>query len=79
MTDSYEFRIAGVISTELVASFAPSSVRTDPAETVFVRPIRDDAELFGVIARCEMLRLKLVGLRQLRSDAHSLDTIAQRG
>lgn len=67
MPDSYEFRIAGTVSSELLSTFSPSSVWTSSRETVFVRQIHDDGELFGVIARCETLRLRILGLRRVRS------------
>ncbi|MDN5763710.1 MAG: hypothetical protein L0H41_15515 [Microlunatus sp.] len=61
----YEFQIAGHLSNELLETFGPSRVLADRDDTVFVRPVADDAELFGLIGRCETLRLRLVGLRQV--------------
>ena len=67
MPDTYEFRISGQLSHDLLASFEPQMSSCEADETVFVRLIEDSGELFGVIARCELLGLRLVGLRQLRS------------
>jgi hypothetical protein len=65
LTDAYEFTIAGRLSEELLRTFEPTTSRLEDRETVFVRPIHDDGELFGVISRCEVLGLQLVGLRKL--------------
>ena len=67
MTIAYEFCIAGRLSHALLRSFAPISSRCEPDQTVFVRGVADDSELFGVIARCETLRLTLLGLRRIPS------------
>lgn len=65
MARSYEFRIAGRLSAELLASFEPSASRSGEGETVFVRAVVDDCELFGVISRCELYGLHLLEVRQL--------------
>lgn len=65
MSYAYEFRIAGSVSPDLLQTFTPDLAYRDADDTVFVRTVTDDSELFGVIARCEALRLRLVGLRQL--------------
>lgn len=67
MARAYEFRIAGSLSAELLASFEPSASRSDHGDTVFVRAVVDDSELFGMIGRCETYGLHLVGVHQLRS------------
>jgi hypothetical protein len=62
---AYEFRIAGRVSAELLSSFDATMSRREQGDTVFERQVRDDGELFGVIGRCELLRLHLIGLRKL--------------
>lgn len=69
MPDTYEFRIAGRLSADLLASFEPRESLDDPDDTVFIRLVEDSSELFGVISRCELLGLRLVGLRQLNGPA----------
>lgn len=69
MTDAYEFRIAGQLSADLLASFEPQEWRDEGGDTVFIRRVEDSSELFGVISRCELLGLRLVGLRQLGDPA----------
>lgn len=65
MARAYEFRIAGRLSAELLASFDPSASRSDDGDTVFVRAVVDDCELFGIIGRCEVYGLHLLGVQQL--------------
>ena len=64
-TETCEFRIAGRMSEELTRSFEPKAIRYEHGETVLLRDVGDDAELFGVISRCEALRLRLTSLRRL--------------
>jgi len=64
-TETCEFRIAGRMSEELTQSFEPKAIRYEHGETVLLRDVGDDAELFGVISRCEALRLRLTSLRRL--------------
>ncbi|MET1007495.1 MAG: hypothetical protein ABWX96_18235 [Propionibacteriaceae bacterium] len=73
MTDAYEFTIAGRLSPDLVSTFEPTTARSEHDETVFVRTVSDDAELFGVISRCEILGLHLVSLRKLTPDTPTAD------
>jgi hypothetical protein len=68
LTDAYEFTIAGRLSRDLLSTFEPTTARREGDDTVFVRAIRDDGELFGVISRCEVLGLHLISLRELTSD-----------
>lgn len=65
MSDAYEFRVAGRLSHDLMSTFEPTESRRERDETVFVCPVGDDGEFFGVIARCEALGLKLLSLRQV--------------
>jgi hypothetical protein len=65
LTETYEFRIAGRLSADLLRTFEPTEVDRDHGETVFIRTVLDAGELFGVISRCEALGLQLVGLRKL--------------
>lgn len=69
MTDVYEFRIDGELSPELLATFDPVTSRVHRGETVFTCRVDDDPQLFGVVARCEMLGLRLIGLAKTRCGA----------
>lgn len=65
MGSQYEFRVAGRLSTDLVASFTPRERQIGAEETMFVCAVRDDTEFFGIIARLELLGLELIALRRV--------------
>jgi hypothetical protein len=65
---AYEIRIAGRVSDDLLQTFTPDRAYRDGDDTVFVRTVADDGELFGLIGRCETLRLRLVSLRRINPD-----------
>ncbi len=73
MSNAYEIRIAGWVSTDLLQTFTPDRASHDGGDTVFVRTIADDGELFGLIARCETLGLRLISLRQIDPGPAHLD------
>ena len=62
---SYEIRIRGRVSGALLASFDGMASELEPVETVLHGPVRDQAELFGLIGRIQALGLELVELRRL--------------
>lgn len=77
MAGTYEIRIAGVLSAELLDTFTPIRAGVADGETCFACDVRDDAELFGLIGRIEGLGLTLVGLRRVREgEAESCDASA---
>ena len=69
MTASYRFRVAGQLSDDLVESFGPIRWQRDEQGTVFVIAVRDQPELFGVLGRCETLRLTLLEMEVLPTDS----------
>jgi len=70
---SYEIRIAGWVSDDLLQTFAPDRSYQDAGDTVFVRTVADDGEFFGLIARCQTLGLRIVSLRQIDTGLTRLD------
>jgi hypothetical protein len=62
---SYEIRIRGRVSRALLASFEGMDSELEPVETVLHGPVRDQAELYGLIGRIQALGLELVELRRL--------------
>jgi hypothetical protein len=62
---SYEIRIRGRVSRALLASFEGMASELEPVETVLHGPVRDQAELYGLIGRIQALGLELVELRRL--------------
>jgi hypothetical protein len=64
---SYEIRIRGRVSPELLDSFEGMSRALEPVETVLHGPVRDQAELHGLIDRIQALGLELIEVRRLPS------------
>jgi hypothetical protein len=55
------------VSRALLASFEGMESDLEPVETVLHGPVRDQAELHGVIDRIQALGLELVEVRRLPS------------
>jgi hypothetical protein len=64
---SYEIRIRGRVTEPLLASFEGMSSELEPVETVLHGPVRDQAELHGLIDRIQALGLELIEVRRLPS------------
>lgn len=62
---TYEIRIKGRVSQALLDSFAGLESDLEPVETVLHGPIRDQAELHGVIDRIQALGLELIEVRRV--------------
>jgi hypothetical protein len=62
---SYQIRIRGRISSALLESFEGMESEVEPVETVLHGPVRDQAELHGLIDRIQALGLELVEVRRL--------------
>lgn len=65
VSETYQFRIEGELSADLVASFDPIWTGFEYGCTVFSCVIRDRPAMFGLIARCEMLGLHLVAVQRM--------------
>jgi hypothetical protein len=61
----YEFRIRGRLSAPLLARFEMLEGDAERVETVLHGPVRDQAELHGIIERVQSLGLELVEVRRL--------------
>jgi len=61
----YEFRIRGRLSDPLLARFENLERDAERVETVLHGPIRDQAELHGIIERVQSLGLELIEVRRL--------------
>jgi hypothetical protein len=61
----YEFRIRGRLSEPLLARFDTLTSDSADVETVLHGPVRDQAELHGIIERLQALGLELVEIRRL--------------
>lgn len=64
---SYEIRIKGRVSKALLESFEGMDSDLEPVETVLHGPVRDQAELHGLIDRIQALGLELIEVRRLPS------------
>jgi len=62
---TYEIRIRGRVSRALLQSFEGMDSMLEPVETVLHGPVRDQAELHGLIDRIQALGLELIELRRL--------------
>ena len=66
-TASYEIRIRGRVTEPLLSSFEGMTSTFEPVETILHGPVRDQAELHGLIDRIQALGLELVEVRRLPS------------
>jgi hypothetical protein len=64
-TASYEIRIRGRVTEPLLSSFEGMTSTFEPVETILHGPVRDQAELHGLIDRIQALGLELVEVRRL--------------
>jgi hypothetical protein len=62
---SYEIRIRGRVSRAMLDSFEGMSSELEPVETVLHGPVRDQAELHGLLDRIQALGLELIEVRRL--------------
>jgi len=61
----YEIRIRGRVSQTLLATFDHMESTVEPVETILHGPVRDQAELHGLLHRVQALGLELVEVRRL--------------
>ncbi|MHC3469900.1 hypothetical protein ACYF6T_14400 [Streptomyces sp. 7R007] len=61
----YEIRIDGRVSTTLTEAFPELEHVMMSGQTVLFGPVVDEAELYGLLARCQSLGLRVVEMRQL--------------
>ncbi|MFE5814040.1 hypothetical protein [Streptomyces sp. NPDC056479] len=61
----YEIRIEGHVSETLAKVFPELDHVVMSSQTVLYGPVIDDAHLYGLLARCQSLGLRVVEMRQL--------------
>jgi hypothetical protein len=61
----YEFRIRGRVGRAVLDTFERLESEVEPVETVLHGPVRDQAELHGLLRRLEGLGLELTEVRRL--------------
>jgi hypothetical protein len=64
-TRRYEFRVAQRLSATVIAAFPELSVTDSSSGTVLFGPMRDDAELHGVLSRLQLLGLTILDVHRL--------------
>jgi hypothetical protein len=61
----YEIRIVGVVPPEALLDFEQMTASLEPVETIVQGPLPDQAALQGLLARLEIFRARVVGIRVL--------------
>jgi hypothetical protein len=62
---TYQIRVRGRVTAALLESFEGMESEVEPVETVLHGPVRDQAELHGLIDRIQALGLELIEVRRL--------------
>jgi hypothetical protein len=61
----YEIRVRGRVSPALLETFDRLESDVEPVETILHGPVRDQAELHGLLDRVQSLGLELIEVRRL--------------
>jgi hypothetical protein len=61
----YEIRVRGRVSSAVLATFDPLESDVERVETILHGPVRDQAELHGLLHRLQALGLELIEVRRL--------------
>ena len=71
MTSSleYEIRVSGAIPEAVLVELEGVKARLEPVQTVLRGPVRDQAELHGIINRLQRLGLDLIEVRRIPRDS----------
>jgi hypothetical protein len=65
MSASYEIRIKGRVSEQLLSAFEGMDASVQSVETVLSGPVLDQAALHGLLDRIQALGLELIEVRRL--------------
>jgi hypothetical protein len=68
----YEIRIRGRVSAAVLETFDAMESDVEPVETILHGPVRDQAELHGLLRRLESLGLELIEVRRLPEGSKGL-------
>lgn len=61
----YEIRVDGCLSEALIEVFPELDHVTMPGQTLLFGHVVDEAHLYGLLARCQSLGLRILELRQM--------------
>ena len=65
----YEFRVRGHLGGTVLPAFADFQAETDGEDTLLKGAVHDQAALYGVLARIEVLGLELLEVRRVPHDS----------
>jgi len=68
----YEIRIRGRVSPAVLDTFDAMESGVEPVETILHGPVRDQAELHGLLRRLQSLGLELIEVRRLPEGSEGL-------
>ena len=68
----YEIRIRGRVSAAVLETFDEMQSDVEPVETILHGPVRDQAELHGLLRRLQSLGLELIEVRRLPEGSQGL-------
>ena len=68
----YEIRIRGRVSAAVLETFDPMQSEVEPVETILHGPVRDQAELHGLLSRLQARGLELIEVRRLPEGSKGL-------
>ena len=68
----YEIRIRGRVSAAVLDTFDDMESEVEPVETILHGPVRDQAELHGLLRRLQSLGLELIEVRRLPESSQGL-------
>lgn len=61
----YEIRVAGTLPPEVLLDFERLIASVEPVETVVHGPLRDQAALYGLLARLQTFGVEVLEIRRL--------------
>ena len=70
----YEIRIKGRLSEPLLAAFKNFDAEIEPAETVLLGTVNDQAALHGLLEQIQSLGLELLEVKQLSRRRNQIDS-----
>jgi hypothetical protein len=68
----YEIRVRGRVSAAVLETFDAMESDVESVETILHGPVRDQAELHGLLHRLQALGLELIEVRRLPESSHGL-------
>jgi hypothetical protein len=64
-TSDYRVTVGGTLSDHLASAFEGMQIEAGDGSTVLIGPVRDQAELYGLINRLRDFGLELLGLEKV--------------